>query len=352
MVTPDTANPPSATKADAPGSPTARRSVWRRILTVLIMIYALVILALWGWMHFEGDRSWAATLFLFGPRWLCAVPLVVLVPAAAIWRRRLLWLLAATGLVILVPILGFRFHVGGAGKPYTVRLLTCNVNQSGFRPERLAELVEREQPDIVCLQEVPGHPPPPLLWPRGWHVMHRDELLVASRFPVAERDRLPMPYVPGKLAAIRYTVELPGGPVDLFNLHLLSPRQGLEAVLDRKQGIDLSKVPKLQTILRLRADESRLVSDWIAQFPGPKIIAGDFNMPVESRIFRQSWSWLTNAFSKVGFGFGFTKFTEEQGWSYGARIDHVLYSPPWRSVRAWVGPDIGSDHRPLLVDFE
>jgi endonuclease/exonuclease/phosphatase (EEP) superfamily protein YafD len=163
---------------------------------------------------------------------------------------------------------------------------------------------------------------------------------------------LPLPFIPGKLASIRYTIELPDGEVDLFNLHLLSPRSGLQAVLDRKTGIDVANVPKLEAVLRLRADESRLVSDWIAQFPGPKIVVGDFNMPIESAIYRHCWSWLANAFSTAGFGFGFTKITEEQGWSYGARIDHVLYNPPWRCVRAWVGPDIGSDHLPLLVDFE
>jgi endonuclease/exonuclease/phosphatase (EEP) superfamily protein YafD len=352
MIAEDIAAHPAASKAGAPQhSPPPRKSLWRRALAAAIVVYALAIVALWAWMHFEGDRSWAATLFLFGPRWVCALPLALLVPAAAVWHRRMLWLLAVTGLVILVPILGFQVHVGGAGEPYVLRVLTCNVGQRRFHPEKLARLVEHEQPDIVVLQEVPFRPPL-MAWPQGWHVVHRDELLVASRHPIVEREQLPMPYLPGKLAAIRYTIELPGRQVDLVNLHLMSPRRGLEAVLDRRTGIDLARVPELERNLRLRADEARLVSDWIAQFPGAKIVAGDFNTPVESTIFRRDWSWLGDAFSSAGFGFGFTKITEKEGWSYGARIDHVLYGSPWRCVRAWVGPDIGSDHLPLVADFQ
>ena len=35
-----------------------------------------------------GITRWLATLILFGPRWVCALPLIVLLPAAAIGHRR------------------------------------------------------------------------------------------------------------------------------------------------------------------------------------------------------------------------------------------------------------------------
>lgn len=352
MAAEDTAAIAASRKPTGPAEkPAARKSLWRKIVAALVVAYAASIVALWLWMYLAGDRSPLATLFLFGPRWLCALPLAVLVPAAAIWHRRMLWLLAVTGVLILGPILGFEFHIAGTRGPPALRVLTCNVNQFHVRPDKLADLVDRTRPDIVVLQEVPGVSPP-FLWPSGWFVVHRDELLVASRFPIVEHRGLPCPGIPGKLVAIRYTVELPDREVQLFNLHLFTPRPGLEAVLDQRKGIDFSKVPALATMLRERADESRLVSDWIRQFPRPTIVVGDFNTPVESVIFRRYWSWLDNAFSAAGFGFGFTKIAAEHGLTYGARIDHVLYTPPWRCVRAWVGPDIGSDHLPLLAEFE
>ena len=75
-------------------------------------------------------------------------------------------------------------------------------------------------------------------------------------------------------------------------------------------------------------------------------------MPGESTLFRGDWSGWLDAFAAVGWGFGFTKVSEKWGYSYGARIDHVLYGPSWRCLDAWVGSDIGSDHRPLLADFQ
>ena len=35
----------------------------------------------------------------------------------------------------------------------------------------------------------------------------------------------------------------------------------------------------------------------------------------------------------------------------GARIDHMLYTRPWRCVRSFVADEIGSDHLPLVADF-
>jgi hypothetical protein len=37
-----------------------------------------------------GDRWWTASMLLFGPRWLLSLPLFLLVPAAAVFNRRLL----------------------------------------------------------------------------------------------------------------------------------------------------------------------------------------------------------------------------------------------------------------------
>ena len=264
----DTAAKAAGRKPTGPAEkPAARKSPWRKIVAALVVAYAASIVALWLWMYLAGDRSWLATLFLFGPRWVCALPLTVLAPAAGIWNRRMLSLLAVTGVLILGPILGFQLHLADASGQVALRVLTCNVNQARFDPEKLAEVLNRDRPDIVALQEVPGRPPA-IPWPPGWYVVHRDEYVVASRFPIVRHAGLPRPGISGKLAAIRYTVELPDRDVQLFNLHLFSPRGGLEAVLDRKKGLDVSKAPSLEASLRRRANESRLVSDWIAQFPG------------------------------------------------------------------------------------
>jgi endonuclease/exonuclease/phosphatase (EEP) superfamily protein YafD len=78
------------------------------------------------------------------------------------------------------------------------------------------------------------------------------------------------------------------------------------------------------------------------------LIAGDFNLPPESAIFRASWGGYTDAFPAAGCGYGYTKFTR---W-WGARIDHVLAGAGWQVRDCTVGPDVGSDHRPVLATLE
>src|SRR6516165_8233628 len=76
------------------------RPMWKRIVTTsfaaIVWLYLALLLAMWLVLYFYGDSWWLATIMLFGPRWVCGLPLAVLVPAATIWRRRLLWPLAVS----------------------------------------------------------------------------------------------------------------------------------------------------------------------------------------------------------------------------------------------------------------
>jgi vancomycin resistance protein VanJ len=327
-----------------------RRGRWRLLLTAAIWTYVAAIVLLALWMHAYGDRRWLATLFLFGPRWLCAAPLPVLVTAAAIWQRWLLPPLAIAGLVIVGPIMGFCVHPDLSNTSFhDLRVLTCNVEQDALRPLALAVLIEDEQVDVVALQEVRN--PRRFEWPPRWYIVAHDEFLLASRFPVVEQEYIGRPRNAAELAGIRYTLELPDRKVQIFNLHLESPRTGFEAVLDSRTLIDLSQIPLLNAVIEARAVESARTSQWIARFAGAKIVVGDFNMPAESAIYDRDWSPLANAFSTAGWGFGFTKNTDVRGWNFGTRIDHVLWDGSWRCPRSWVAADVGSDHLPLLADF-
>ena len=139
---------------------------------------------------------------------------------------------------------------------------------------------------------------------------------------------------------IRYSLRTPYGPVDVTNLHLETPRKGLEALANR-DGIGM------RANTELRGIEARLARRWVDAGAAPRLVVGDFNTPVESRIFQESWGDLADAFSHAGFGLGATR---HNGWIR-VRIDHVLAGPEWRVDRATVWRDVGSDHRPLVVDL-
>lgn len=133
------------------------------------------------------------------------------------------------------------------------------------------------------------------------------------------------------------------GRVHFINVHLASPRSGLVAVIEGywRGGAEL------QANSDLRRWQSAAIRHWAEKLTGPVLIAGDFNTPVESTIYREHWSTYTNAFSFAGWGVGNTHFTRRTG----VRIDHVLANKSFRAQRCWVGPDLGSAHRPLVATF-
>jgi vancomycin resistance protein VanJ len=134
------------------------------------------------------------------------------------------------------------------------------------------------------------------------------------------------------------------GHISFCGLHLRTPRKGLEAVLKSWWGglADLQKV----TIERQR--EGDAVGKWLNQCRGPMIVAGDLNLVADSAIYRRAFGGLSNGFASAGWGWGATKFTR----FHGVRIDHILANGNWRFTRCRVGPDVGSDHRPLIADIE
>ena len=92
---------------DAANAASIERRRWpSTAVAVCTWLYVAAVLVVWLLLRFAGDRWWFATVMLFGPRWLCAVPLAALVPAAALFRRRMLWVLGATAIVVVGPIMG------------------------------------------------------------------------------------------------------------------------------------------------------------------------------------------------------------------------------------------------------
>jgi endonuclease/exonuclease/phosphatase (EEP) superfamily protein YafD len=168
-------------------------------------------------------------------------------------------------------------------------------------------------------------------------------LCTASRFPIRSFEYFDRRLLGGYFAAASAAViDTPGSPVTFVNVHLETSRKGIEPV----QHSGLRGWPALKDNLSFRDIESRAITAWIRARSGDSvIIAGDFNQPTDSAIYRRYWTGWTNAFNVAGRGFGYTKFTS---W-WGIRIDHVLTGRQWEAVRWVVGPNLGSDHRPVLV---
>jgi vancomycin resistance protein VanJ len=326
----------------------------RPIVTVASLGYLVIIALLAAVMWRYGDVWWPATVLLFIGRWVFLLPLVVLVPAAIIFRWKMLVPLAIAALICVGPLMGgrtgwHRYFPHPAG--VHLRVMTFNTDGSDRIAMELSGLLSEVHPDVVAMQECGELLIDSVTRYQGWYHHSVRQQCFLSRFPIVDSavmDRRALERIDetgdigGSGDVIRYTLRMPQGSITFANLHLETPRKGLE---DLHLGVFTTT--RLRDNTELRRVESDLASRWVKGGAGPTIVAGDFNTPVESRIFQASWGDMTDAFSRVGRGFGMTKMN---GW-ISARIDHVLAGPGVYVDSVRVGRDVGSDHLPLIVDL-
>jgi vancomycin resistance protein VanJ len=335
-------------------APASRR---RRILVVAVAVHVAGVLLVWALLRFYADRWWPATLLLFGPRWIVGLPLAVLVPLAATRDRRLLAPLAVAAIVLVFPILGFNLALSRstasapadptATPPRRVRLMTYNVGEDTSNGADLFRIMAEVSPDILAIQECNAIGRVAARQPgEKYNISASGDACLLSRSKIertAVEDPEAIRAVGGTGTMVRYTVHLPGGDVQIVNMHLATVREGLTAVMQRGLG----GVPTLKENIATRWAMSAMARAFVDATAQPVLIAGDFNLPSDSAIYRHDWAAFPSAFEEAGTGFGTSKRT---GW-FGVRIDHILLGPGWTCERAFIGPHLNGDHRPLVADL-
>jgi len=205
-------------------------------------------------------------------------------------------------------------------------------------------MIEDMRPDILALNEWPATRVLPESVTDGMYVGQTGGNLVLSRFPIKVIEPLESEHLkPWEYRALRCLLQTHLGPMQVVCVHLETPRHGLTQV--RHTPWHAADAMRQNTERRRLDAES--ASRFAAEFTGPSIVAGDFNTPVESRIYQRYWSGWQNAFSQGGFGLGHTKSLR----LHGVRIDHILISPHWRVISAQTCTSLGGDHRPVVADL-
>ena len=299
------------------------------------------------------DRWWLATVMAFGPRWPLAVPAVIL--AAVAWIsgvRRWAVVVIAAGVIAFGPYmdLSLPFPRSQPELPSTSRVLTVatfNVQQRSIRSELVEQAVKDFDADVLALVECRAGEHgrrARQLELHGYHVATQLGLCLFSRHPIAEvdgRDPADAWSHGGSGAILRVAIDIDGQVIHVVALHLATVRDGLEALrYERFDGID-----DMVDNIELRRWESTVAREHADRAEGPLLVMGDFNLTIESDIYRRVWSPFVNAFDECGTGYGNTKLTR---W-FGARIDHILMSPSFRCESADVLEPRGSDHAPLVA---
>ena len=269
---------------------------------------------------------------------LAALPCTVLLAALRRWR----WFAVSLGSLLLAGAAVLPYQAGhsahadvGSSGQRTVRLLLANVLLSNTAHHRVLELVEAENADVLIFQEVNERwqaalAPIAEFYPHVVNHPREDPYgtVVYSRLPIEQVDVLPLGEAGRSTVCLRVMVA--GAPVSIVCTH---PNQ-----------------PLLPTGFAYRNDQLDRVAELARRLPQPLVLAGDLNMSMWSPWFRKlcERSGLRSVRRGIGvlgsWPTALPKFLR-------LPIDHFLVSGDISVSACRLGPPIGSDHLPLIVDL-
>jgi endonuclease/exonuclease/phosphatase (EEP) superfamily protein YafD len=336
-----------------------QRLVCRSLALAYPIALACIILS----FRLVGERWWGTTAALYVPRVVFALPLLPLA-TWLLWlgQRRLLWSQAAAAL-LLFPLLGWQVSWPAAANPgrFLLRVVSCNVETGALGTQSVIAMLRATDADVIVLQEVhPSEYDILRAGMAGYSIREAGQFWLASRFPVQEVFEPPKFLNAGVLRSlrfVRYTLSTPQGPLLVYNMHPISPRDGLEDL--RGQGLRhqigtgqifnaaARAAVRSNAALRL-AQISTMVAD-ASRYPYPVLFAGDTNLPGLSWAFAQQFGAYTDGFAEAGNGFGYTFPAPRHPWM---RIDRIVADHRFRFLDFKVIHTAVSDHYAVMAELE
>jgi endonuclease/exonuclease/phosphatase (EEP) superfamily protein YafD len=255
--------------------------------------------------------------------------------AALLQRTKIVALAAAAGLVVAgAPLAAYVMPIAEstAAHPASLRLVSLNIRYRTSDLEYIASYLEDAKADVLVLQEVTRSQAQQLdqmlaSYPHRMVDPDWRGAAVYSRWPLTTAEWTPL----APLASRGAYVELDWGGerIALLGVHLhwpLSPREA-----------------------RIRDRQLEQLAAFAAAATLPLIVAGDFNLTPWSPHFRRTLA--TSGLRDCALGQGLAPSWPSQATWIGIRIDHCLASREWRPLDARVGPHVGSDHRPVVLEL-
>jgi endonuclease/exonuclease/phosphatase (EEP) superfamily protein YafD len=305
-----------------------RRRGGRPVVWLSILGGAVSVLGFAGglWWVFDLCTHFQAQYLVF--QGLCLLALLAF--------RRFRWALVAA-LFLCVPAwrLAPYYRKPAAETPLRqhLKVLSFNVLSKNTRYADTLRWVQQTDPDIAFFPEVTP------VWLRGLEPLKTrmpysiaqkrvDNFgcAVFSKYPIVEKSLVPSEFL--EVAMMQVTLEIDGRRVFFVGLHPLPPMSPASA---RDRNAILTQL-------------ARQVHDE----PLPVIVAGDFNAT--------PWSHGMKPLFDVGLrdtmlGRGFSATWRREIPIFALPIDHILIGGQIRVAERWTGPDLGSDHRPVVAEL-
>lgn len=241
-------------------------------------------------------------------------------------------LLAIVNLAVIVPLY-FGRDTPSPGP--SVRAMLMNVNTQMGDPKRVAEAIRQIDPDFVVLEEISSRWITDLAdtvarYPHS-QITPRDDnfgIALLSRFPFESSRTI---YVgPASAPSIIAEIETPQGKCTVMATHPPPPIGGTYAGYRNAQFVALS------------AEVRKAIC--------PVLLLGDLNCTPWSPHFARLL--VDSGLKDSTRGWGVQPSWPADNWLLRIPIDQCLHSPSIRITRRAIGPDVGSDHFPLIVEFQ
>lgn len=281
---------------------------WLDVLANFRVQYLVVLLALGGVLAFSRYRRWA-----FGILFIAGINLAVVAP----------------------------LYLGSPGESSvdapSIRVMSFNLLSTNDQYGEVVEYIRETEPDVVFLHEAS------LPWETamessdlGYEVTKsRSDDLIFGTLVMTRNSAgvLTYGFKETDARAVEVTTIVDGWdvPVTILSSHPLAPTDSTRA--------------------SLRDAQLGFAASWAADQSGPYMVVGDFNAT--------PWSWpfrnllVTGSLRNSQTGFGVQpSFAATSNPLFRVPIDHLVHSDALLVRQRRLGPTLGSDHFPLIVDLE
>ncbi len=261
----------------------------------------------------------------FAPLYILGAGLAVLIVIITRRQVRPTLVLAAIALVGAAALIAPEFlrstgPRASAGAPDQIKIIQFNVGRSNRDLPHVVDWLVAENPDVVTLNESSASVRDAIVRRTGWHVSGgMGDLMI---FTPRERSR--MDRLAGYAMVVTWvnaTYLSSSGPFEVLTAHLRWPNGPEIPVQEKTLSILMAALPADRTILTGDLNST----PW------------SFNRQRDDRTLglirrdRAVATWPT--WSPVAF----------------LPIDHIYAGPGWATVKVERGPNLGSDHYPLIV---
>lgn len=307
------------------------------MIVIAISAVALAVMSLaaflgrWIW--------WLDVLANFRAQYVVGLAVLGLIVVLSRWRKTGYAVLgvALVNLLVVLPL-----YLGSPAKATVeasaIRVMSFNLLSTNERYTEVIEYIEGVDPDLILLHEAS----------RPWEVAMeaaeldyqiirpRSEDLIFGTLVLVKGDAVEAVSY-GFAASSARAVELTYTPegwtttLSILGTHPLAPT-------DRERA-------------DLRDAQLGFAGEWASDRNGAVIVVGDFNATPWSWPFRRLMDSADLQNSQKGFGLQPT-FSAESNLLLRVPIDHLLHSPALEVTDRDLGPRLGSDHFPLLVDLQ